>query len=135
MSISGQFRSFATAAMPVDSKAASAFTPVMGLSPTATCAPAFVKASIAAATTWGWVVTPVAGWTFLPALGLRRTRLPFATDRSMLASAEIVLAYGSSPDAQKTAGLAELVLKGVCGISLIHSQYKLLKCSYFIMWC
>jgi hypothetical protein len=112
----------ATAVIPLLSKASNIVTPVMGLSPTATSAPASLKASIAAATTCGCVVTPVPGCTFRPTLGLSNTRLFFEGDKSIYERAFRVLLYGSSPDAQYTEGKDLSSLKGVCDISFQHSQ-------------
>ncbi len=76
MSISGQPRWPATAAMPAAAKASWTSTPTMGLSPTATSAPASRKTSIAAATTSGCVTIPEPGGATRPTLGFSSTRFP-----------------------------------------------------------
>ena len=92
MSSSGQPRSAAAAAIPAAAKASWTLTPTMGLSPTATSAPASRKASMAAATTAGCVTIPDPGAATRPAFGFSSTRLPRAGDRSRDSNARRVLA-------------------------------------------
>jgi len=92
MSIKGQLRAAATAAIPAASKASCMSTPTIGLSPTATSAPASRKTSIAAAITSGCVTTPEPGAATRPTFGLSNTRLPRTGDSITASNARRVFA-------------------------------------------